>query len=431
MENNQHLPQTTIIQEYINKNPIHNTMKNLLESIHEELKPQKDPSIQPFIQKVRKAFKDSTHQPKIHVGGSYAKNTHIGKDYDVDIFIKYDKKHRDKPISDYTETVLQRTDIQYKRVHGSRDYFITTQQRQYELIPVLDIQKPSQAETVVDNSPLHVAYTKQRLTPTKKKHIRLLKQFLKAQEIYGAESYIGGFSGHVVDLLILHYKTLPKLLEATQNWKPKTVIDIENHHDLPLHTLNESKTQGPLILIDPIQKHRNAAAAVTKKAYNKLKQKAKQLQRNPTKKQFYIPTHKDKLRKHKEKHQNKEVLELTFTDTKKDISGDKLIKIQKHIQRQLQHSGFTDIHIDTHHADTKSYLYIAATHHDEQLIKGPPLTAPKKHRERFKQKYEDIHIEKGILQTKQPTTYKDLQEALQHIKENAYIQERCETIRKS
>jgi len=402
-------------------------MKEFLEDIHARISPKKDSSIQPFIQKIKKTFKESKHKPEIHVGGSYAKNTHIGTDYDVDIFIKYDSKYRKNPISDYTETVLKTLDQDIQRVHGSRDYFnIIHKERTYELIPVLNIEKPSQAETVVDNSPLHVAYTKKHLTPTKAKHIRLLKQFLKAQRIYGAESYIGGFSGHITDLLILHYNTLPNLLRATQDWTPKTIIDLENHHSLPQHTLNESKTHGPLIIVDPIQKHRNAAAAVTQKTYDALKKKAKELLENPSKQYFTIPTQQDIKKTFYKTHNNPCTIRLTFSDAKKGISGAKLIKIKKHIQRQLQHTGFTQIKTDYHHSDQQSHIYISAEYNEGQLIQGPPLNAPKKHVEAFKQKYENIETKDGNLQATKKTKYNSLKDALQHILKQEYVEERSE-----
>ncbi len=49
----------------------------------------------------------------------------------------------------------------------------------------------------------------------------LAKTFAHACDCYGAESYINGFSGYALELLICHYKTFSKFL--------KEIIKIDNN----------------------------------------------------------------------------------------------------------------------------------------------------------------------------------------------------------
>ena len=51
---------------------------------------------------------------------------------------------------------------------------------------------------------------------------------------------------------------------------------------MALLTLNKSKLQSPIIVIDPVQPDRNAAAALGERAFTKLKQIADQFLRAPT-----------------------------------------------------------------------------------------------------------------------------------------------------
>ncbi|MFH1398749.1 MAG: nucleotidyltransferase domain-containing protein, partial [Candidatus Woesearchaeota archaeon] len=218
-------------------------------------------------------FKKHKLKAKAVLGGSAAKGTMLKNDFDVDIFAQFDYSY--KNISDLLEKALK--PFKPIRVPGSRDYFQFTKQFNYEIVPVLKISSPKRALNVTDASPLHVKWVKKKANEKLVDQIILTKIFLKAHSLYGAESYIKGFSGHVVDILIIYYNGFLKLLRASQKWKPGQIIDPEKHYTF----LNQSK-KGPLILIDPVQPDRNAAAALSQKNFEAFIAAAKAFLKKPS-----------------------------------------------------------------------------------------------------------------------------------------------------
>lgn len=145
----------------------------------------------------------------IMLAGSLAKGTVLKQNVDCDIFVRFDYTYKDKDISKLLKPLI--ATFSPAVVHGSRDYYTFKKAGiTYEIIPVLHITDPKDAQNVMDMSPLHVAWIVETLKKKKDERqdgkakkmsipqeIMLAKQFCKAAGIYGAESYVGGFSGHV------------------------------------------------------------------------------------------------------------------------------------------------------------------------------------------------------------------------------------------
>lgn len=321
---------------------------------------------------ILKNLKKKNINARIIIGGSFAKQTYLPGEFDIDIFCAFHQQHANEDISTHLEKAL----LHYKidRVHGSRDYFqFTHKEHFFEIIPVLDIHTIQEAQNVTDNSPLHVSWVKKHITTTLQQDIRLAKQFFKAQELYGAESYRSGYSGHTLDILIIHYGGFLKLLRATKQWKEKTIIDTNNYHKgKALHHLNTSKTQGPLIVIDPIDPYRNASAAVNHENFTRLKKVASTFLKKPTSTAF------DKKRFSIQEHQKKKhlIIEASLSTGKEDVIGAKLYKAYQYLKKELkefevQQSGW-------HYEGPNSTAYLWFALHKKTLPEtyeheGPPL----------------------------------------------------------
>ncbi|MDD9954578.1 MAG: nucleotidyltransferase domain-containing protein [Candidatus Woesearchaeota archaeon] len=353
--------------------------------------------------------------PGAILGGSTAKGTHLKGDFDIDIFVTYPKGT--KNIADKLERTLQQHFTNVRRVHGSRDYFQFERGKYtYEVVPVIAITKASEAENVTDVSPLHVTYVKQHMTKHLANDIRLTKQFCKAAKVYGAESYIGGFSGHVLDLLNIHYGGFKKVISAAATWKQKVVLDIEQHRT----KLNAEKTQSPLIIIDPVQPNRNSAAALTKEKYDVFKAAASAYLKKPSSTFFQIKPLTKKGMRGRILH-----VELTPLQGKKDVVGAKCQKVYEYCKREL--TPFTLIESKWEFTDTATLLYsvqpglLAAVH----TITGPP-TNMKKDVARFKKKHTNTFTRNGKLYAKEQRTYRDAKVFLQHILKKKYITSRVQ-----
>lgn len=325
-----------------------------LQSVLSIAKKRLHADITPVMQQVKQVvgaleseLKKQKLKAKIILGGSLAKNTYLPGDHDVDIFVAFDYFHKFHDISKLLGGVLGKLKhVSVARVHGSRDYFQLTTPASpltFEIIPVLDIKDPDAAANITDCSPLHVSWVKKQIAKKKKlaDDIKLTKAFCKAAGVYGAESYIKGFSGHVVDILTIYYGGFVKLLTASQSWKDKTIIDFYNaHKGSALQVLNASKLQSPLIVVDPIQKERNAAAALDYSKGERFKVKAHQFLKQPTieffiKKELTLDDIKQRAGK------NKLVLiDVVARQGKEDVVGAKLLKAFEYIKRQLQKNEF-------------------------------------------------------------------------------------------
>ena len=271
------------------KQKINSILKEALESASP---PEEDlelirKSLKEFLEKFEKSLKKLI-AADIFIGGSYAKNTMIRKkDYDVDIFVRY---KNGKDISALTKKAL--TGFDFKTVHGSRDYFQVkgAENVLFEIVPVKKIAKPKDAENITDLSYSHVKYIKKRVR-TKKMldEIRLAKIFCYANNYYGAESYINGFSGYALELLIYYYGGFLKFIQAMTKTKEKIIIDIEKNYrnkSQIMMDVNSSKLKSPIILIDPTYKQRNAAAALSEEVFKNFQKVCRNFLKNPSIKAF-------------------------------------------------------------------------------------------------------------------------------------------------
>jgi len=324
---------------------INAVLKKALENVEpskEEIK-EIEASLKKIKEKISKNLKVQKIKAEIFVGGSFAKNTLIRKDkYDIDLYVRFDKKYKDKNLSSLTKKALKGFKVQ--EVHGSRDYFRVKVNKglYFEIIPVLKINKPQEAENITDLSYSHVNYIKKKIKSKKLiDDIRLAKAFCYANKCYGAESYIKGFSGYGLELLIYHYKGFVKFLKAMTKIKYQEIIDIEKHHKnkkLILMNLNASKLNSPIILIDPTFKNRNALSALNHGTFRRFQQSAKKFLKSPSIKSFNLENLDFDLLKSiaKKKKLDFVVVEIKTTKQEGDIAGSKLLKVHNHLKREIK-----------------------------------------------------------------------------------------------
>lgn len=290
-------------------------------------------------EKITYNLKKNNISAKVIVGGSIAKGTWLPGISDIDLFLKFKKTK--KNISDLTEIILK--EFHPERIKGSRDYFnFEYNGFEIEVIPVLEIKTASEAKNITDFSPLHVDWIKKRIKNKKiTQDIKLAKLFLKAQKSYGAESYINGFSGHVVDILVYYYGSFKNFIKNVSKWKPKVFIDPEQHYKNKkeaLNKMNSSKLDSPLILVDPIQPERNAAAALRKEKFNKLVKVSKEYLKNP--KDSFFEEKKIKIKDLKNTKNKLIVLKSKPSKKRRDIAGAELLKRFHFVKKKLKENDF-------------------------------------------------------------------------------------------
>ncbi len=139
------------------------------------------------------------------MAGSVAKGTMM-KDPDLDIFLLFppdtDTGTLEKLGLDIGSRSLEKPTKRY-----TQHPYITGMFKGFsaDIVPCLDIEKGSRVQTAVDRTPHHTEYIKPRLTGGLEAEVILLKSFLKGIGCYGAEETVRGFSGYLVELVILHF----------------------------------------------------------------------------------------------------------------------------------------------------------------------------------------------------------------------------------
>ena len=338
-----------------------------------------------FISEIGKEIKRLKVDADVFVGGSFAKGTLLKSgNYDVDIFVRFDSKY--ESLSEMLEKivvpVVKKLGMKLEKVHGSRDYFrvlIENTTGYFEVIPVMKIKKPREERNVTDLTYFHGPYVKKRISGLEDQ-VRVTKQFLKSCEVYGAETYVRGFSGYSVELLILKYKSFVKMLRELVKVTSgkRIVIDLAKHYSNPKEVfiqLNESKIHSPVILIDPTYKERNALAALSQETFSKFQKSVSDFLKNPSasffeKKNVDISSVRIKF---KSKGYDFVSIHLDTDKQPGDIAGTKLKKFFDLLLRELEEYFVIKDHYFRYNGEVRGIAYIVAKAKKEIVRIGPPI----------------------------------------------------------
>ncbi len=345
---------------------------------------------------------------EIVVGGSYAKGTLVkSKAYDIDIFIRYpgEQELLLQVLVPALRELCAHHCLSFERVHGSREYFRVqyAQNIVFEIVPVRTIRAPREAENVTDLSYLHVAYVRKAVRKKRAltREIGLAKQFCKAQCVYGAESYVQGFSGYALECLVIAYGSFLKMLRGLAEADEQVILDPARHYRAKrevLRALNESKLQSPIVLIDPTWKERNVLAALNRETFTRFQRAARAFLRKPGPSFFeQAPvTHETlALRARKQGAESVCVVVETLKQAG-DIAGTKMKKFSDVLARYFPpHFVVADrefVYSGAHQAT--AYYFVKPA--KPVLMRGPPL-AMKEHARRFKKEHPHAIIKRGIM----------------------------------
>lgn len=379
-------------------------MQDIIKKVLKKVKPSKEEE-----REVKKITKEVLNKIKIKdakpvLGGSGAKETWLKGTHDIDIYVKFNpKKYKNEKISKTLKKELKKRFGKVETLHGSRDYYRVYKDRYtVEIIPIMDIKKVEEAQNITDVSPFHASWVRKH---KKGDQIRLTKAFCRAQNCYGAESYMQGFSGYVLEILTIHYGGFESFIKKAAGWQKKEYVDPENHGV----KLNKAKMHSPLILIDPVQEDRNAAAALSKKKYNKLIQAAQKFLHEPREEMFEKKEITIEELRQKAEGKKLVLLEVKPLRGKEDVIGAKLVKALEYLKKQLMLEGFK-VYDYNWKWDKKAMFWFIIDKEDLPDYKehqGPKLKQ-KKHVEKFKQKNKkyNIYEKNGRIYAKIPRKYR-------------------------
>jgi len=240
---------------------------------------------------------------RVEVEGSVAKDTWIGRDRDVDIFIIFPRGT--------TKDELKGVGIELAKAGSGENWKLAYAEHPYveaslegctvDIVPSVEAAEGDALTTTVDRTPLHTKYIKGALNSKGKDEVRMLKQFMKGIEVYGAELRIGGFSGYLCELLVVKFGTIEEVVTSAAAWGERAVVDVRGHYkgDLALEAFD-----SPLVVIDPVDRRRNVAAAVTARSYSSFVSACRRFVKSPSIDFFFhehkVPTEEELLEAIKE-----------------------------------------------------------------------------------------------------------------------------------
>ncbi|MDI9644747.1 MAG: CCA tRNA nucleotidyltransferase [Candidatus Verstraetearchaeota archaeon] len=239
-------------------------------------------------ERILEAAKEKGADVRVEVEGSIAKGTWISADRDVDIFIIFPRGTNKETVATLgMELAKAGAGGKWKTGYAEHPYVETEFGGcRFDIVPGVELVPGGRPMTAVDRTPLHTAYIKSKLNEEGKDEVRVLKQFMKGIGVYGAELRVGGFSGYLCELLIVRYSRFELVLDAAARWGERVAIDIEGHYKGEREVLEVFNS--PLVIVDPVDKGRNAAAAVTRRALSTFVSAARHFLRSPNEK-FLFP----------------------------------------------------------------------------------------------------------------------------------------------
>ncbi len=303
--------------------------------------------------------------------GSIAKGTHL-TDPDIDLFLLFDPSVPREKLEVYGVSIGR--EAIGGREHYAEHPYIRGEFNglKIDLVPAYKIIDAEQKMTAVDRTPFHTEYVKAHLAEEKQDHVRLLKRFMKGIGTYGAEARVEGLSGYLCEILIIKFGSFQGVLGAAKDWKKGEAIFIEEP--------SGTKFDSPLVFIDPVDRNRNVASAVSLDSLATFIV-ASGLYLDSPRAEFFFPNELPVLgpEEIKEKLAHRGGM-LALTLPKPDIIDDILYpqvrKFQRNLGRLLESRDFMTVASRSGIFDSQIVLLFEMEHFElplSALHRGPPI----------------------------------------------------------
>jgi tRNA nucleotidyltransferase (CCA-adding enzyme) len=299
--------------------------------------------------KVTSASKQLGVKAKVRVEGSVAKDTWLSGEPDVDVFMRVPTSIPRESLGEVCLKVAKEATKGSKQIerfaeHPYLEAFVDG--TRVNIVPCY-AAKPGEWLSATDRTPFHSDYINKNLDVKMRGQVRLLKKFMKGIGVYGAEVKVGGFSGYLCELLVLHYGSFLDAVDAFAKHKQRIVIDIEGFYTNRQREV-DLLFDDPLVVVDPVDKARNVASAVRKQNLYTFIAAAQAFVKWPSLNFFYplptIPMNARKMREElKKRHQGPTIVFVMFgrVDAVPDILWGQLYKSLRSMRKLVSLSDFS------------------------------------------------------------------------------------------
>ena len=243
--------------------------------------------VEKLTKDLRKIINNKGIEAKISVEGSVAKNTWLRDCPEIDLFLQVPVTLPKEAFGTVILDIAKKITEGYKQIErfAEHPYLEAIIDDIYvNVVPCYDV-KSGEWISATDRTPFHTDYVNKHLDEKQENEVRLLKRFMKGVGVYGAEIKVGGFSGYLCELLVLKYGAFVEVLRSAGNWEERPIIDIEGYYEKKENT--KKIFEEKIIVIDPVDKGRNVAAAVRKERLDEFVAASRAFLKNPDIKFFY------------------------------------------------------------------------------------------------------------------------------------------------
>jgi len=270
---------------------------------------------QSIQRKVEEILARSQIQATVSLQGSFARDTWVSGETDLDIFARFSPTMERE---DWVEKVLPNIRkglspyraIERYAEHPFLEFHV--EDVRVNIVPCYDV-KPGEWKSATDRTPYHTEFMQKHLTPELRLEARFLRKFAKGIGTYGAEIKVGGFSGMLVDTLVVYHHSFIETIRHASSWAKGTLLEIGKPEGIA-----SPKDRDPnvdLVVIDPVDRNRNLAAALRPDKLWSFVAAGRQFLRNPGLWYFFPPKFKPRTRQQFAKKiddTSRELLAITF-----------------------------------------------------------------------------------------------------------------------
>jgi tRNA nucleotidyltransferase (CCA-adding enzyme) len=324
--------------------------------------------------------------------GSMAKRTFLRDKRDIDIFVLFRRSVPRNELEPFIRSIMGAAfpGVGYQLSYAEHPYVrFHFEGRRIDLVPAYKISDASERISAVDRSVLHTKFVTRSLRKKQVDDVLLLKQFLRANSIYGAEIKTGGFSGYLCELLVISYGTFPKLVRAAAKWKAPVFVDIKKFHKGKKAVAGSLKRfNRGFVVVDPTDKNRNVAAAVTKENFAGFISLCRAFLKKPAESLFFRKPETFEEQAGKASRGKKLfIVSMPRPDIVDDILWGQLHKLTGQLKAHLADFQPKDILVDDSRHLVRLAVILGKDRLPEKMLAaGPPLSM-KKHAAQFRKSH--------------------------------------------